>query len=60
MKLMEWFGKAMFVDLYVRGLLPTKITPRQLLEPLSTTYAQGRDIRAHMEQVERERVQEPI
>jgi hypothetical protein len=53
-KIITWFGKAMFVDLYEDDLLPANITPVQLLDHLGTTYSQGRDYRRHMEQVEKD------
>ena len=52
-KLIAWFGKPMFVDLFKDGLLPNTLTPKELLAHLETTYSQGRDYRRHMEQVER-------
>ena len=54
LRLITWFGKSMFDDLHVDGLLPTTITPSELLEHLSLTYSQGFDHRRHMEQVEKE------
>jgi hypothetical protein len=51
-KIIEWFGKAYFVDLHVNGLLPPDVTPRKLLQHLSDTYAQPRDHRRHMVTVE--------
>jgi hypothetical protein len=51
-KLIEWFGKSMFMDLYVNELLPASITPKDLLQHLTDTYALGADNRRYMEQVE--------
>ena len=51
-KIIEWFGKELFVDLFVDGLLPTTITPRELLTHLSSTYGLTIDYRKHMENVE--------
>ena len=51
-KLIEWFGKPMFMDLYVDELLPASITPRELLTHLSDTYALGADNRRYMERIE--------
>ena len=50
-KLVEWFGKAMFVDLHRKGSLPTDITPRAMLEHLEVTYGTAKDYRTCMEQV---------
>ena len=51
-KTIAWFGKEMFVDLHVDGILPPTITPAELIEHLESTYSQGRDNRRHMETVE--------
>ena len=51
-KLIEWFGESMFVDLYIDEMLPTKITPRELLEHLTATYAKSADNRRYMAQVD--------
>jgi hypothetical protein len=53
-KLLEWFGKAMFVDLYVRGKLPAAMTPSEMLDHLASTYAQSKDYRRHMEHINKE------
>ena len=53
-KVLGWFGKAMFVDLYEDDMLPPTITPTELIEHLARTYSQGRDNRRHMEAVETE------
>ena len=53
-KLVEWFGKEMFVDLHRDGVLPNTKTPKELVEHLNKTYALPRDYRRHMEQVEKE------
>ena len=29
-KIIQWFGKELFVDLFVDGLLPTTVTPKEL------------------------------
>ena len=47
-KIIEWFGKPMFVDLQVNGLLPSTKTPNDLLEHLTKTYAQGRAHRRYL------------
>ena len=47
-KLLEWFGKSMFVDLHVNKALPTSTTPREMLEHLKKTYAKPRHYRQHM------------
>lgn len=47
-KLIEWFGKSMFVDLFVKGALPATTTPTELLTHLCTTYSQGRDNRRYI------------
>lgn len=51
-KLLEWFGKSMFHDLWEKGALPVTRTPRDLLEHLEQTYGTPRDYRISMEQVE--------
>lgn len=51
-KIIEWFGKEMFTDLHVQGMLPVTKTPKDLLEHLSATYAQVDDQRWHMDDVE--------
>ena len=53
-KIIEWFGKALFVDLYQNGLLPVTKTPRELLQHLTDTYALPRDRRRHLEEVDKE------
>ena len=50
-KLIEWFGKSMFVDMHVNKALPTSTTPRDMLEHLEKTYAKPRHYRQHMEAV---------
>ena len=52
-KLTEWFGKSMFLDLHVNDMLPVTTTPNEMIEHLTTTYCQGRDNRRYMEQVEK-------
>ena len=54
LKIIEWFGKPMFVDLYVNDMLPVTTTPTELIEHLRETYCQGRDNRRYMEQVEKD------
>ncbi len=49
--IIEWFGKAMFLDLYVDRQLPIDKTPRDLLEYLASTYATPRTNRQYMENV---------
>ena len=51
-RLIEWFGKSMFVDMYENEMLPATTTPTDLLGHLTATYSQGRDNRRYMEQVE--------
>ena len=53
-KIIVWFGRPLFVDLHIDGILPITTTPKELLQHLASTYAQGRDHRRHMEQVEKE------
>ena len=50
-KIIEWFGEAMFLDLYVDELLPNDETPRSLLKHLEDTYSNGNDHRRLMEEV---------
>ena len=50
-KLIKWFGKSMFVDLYKNEMLPVTTTPRDMLDHLTKTYAQTRDNRRHMKTV---------
>ncbi len=50
-KLIEWFGKDMFLDLYVNKQLPVHITPRELLDYLAKTYANPRTNRQYMESI---------
>ena len=52
-KLLEWFGKSMFVDLHVNKALPALTTPRQMLEHLEQTYAKPRHYRQHMTTVQK-------
>ena len=54
MKLITWFGRAMFNDLYKNDMLPPAVTPRELLEHLAETYSQGTDNRHHMERVKKD------
>ena len=51
-KLIEWFGKEMFLDLYVDGLLPITTTPKELLAHLEKTYSKSRDRRRYMKEVD--------
>ena len=51
-KITEWFGKEMFVDLFVKGVLPPNVTPKELLEHIATTYATPHSNRICMETVE--------
>ena len=50
-KLISWFGKEMFLDLFHNGLLPTRKTPKDLLQHLTDTYALPRDNRQYLKQV---------
>ncbi len=49
--LIEWYGKAMFLDLHVNKQLPVNLTPRDLLDYLEKTYANPRINRQYMETV---------
>ena len=51
-KLMTWFGKEMFVDLFKKGILPPAKTPNDLLAHISSTYATPSANRICMEAVE--------
>ena len=51
-KLIEWFGKELFVDLFVDGLLPNTATPKELIGHLTTTYAKFSNNRRYMEEVD--------
>ena len=53
-KIMTWFGKERFVDLFVDGLLPPRVTAQELLEHISETYATPQANRTCMEKVEDE------
>ena len=53
-KLLEWFGKPLFVDLFVNGMLPTARTPKELITHLEATYANTRDYRRFIDEVEKE------
>ena len=53
-KLNEWFGTAMFVDMYRDGALPPETTPNMMFEHLEGTYAQPNHFRLLMTEVERE------
>ena len=52
-KLIEWFGKPMFVDMHVNKALPASTTPKAMLEHLAGTYAKPRHYRQHMAQVQK-------
>jgi hypothetical protein len=51
-KLVDWFGREMFVDLHAEGALPTTTAPREMLDHLADTYAQASDCRRYLEAVE--------
>ena len=51
-KILEWFGKDVFLDLLKDGVLPPSVTPRKMLEHVSATYATAYSNRMHMETVE--------
>ena len=51
-KIVDWFGKAMFLDLFRDGALRPTVTPVELLEHIATTYATPNANRICMEEVE--------
>ena len=51
-KVIAWFGKELFVDLHKEGLLPSTVTPRELIDHLRGTYAKFSDNRRYMEEVD--------
>ena len=51
-KIMMWFGKEMFVDLFVNGVLPPRVTAQELLSHIAETYATPQANRICMEKVE--------
>ena len=51
-KIMEWFGKAMFHDLFKNDALPPTVTPSDLLAHIEATYATPSANRICMEEVE--------
>lgn len=53
-KLIEWFRKAVFNDLYRDGILPRAVTPREMLSHISEVYAGLRHNRRYMTQVKEE------
>ena len=51
-KIVEWFGKEMFVNLFIKGILPPNTTPTELLDHNTKTYATPHSNRVYMETVE--------
>ena len=51
-KMIGWFGEELFVDMHTDGELPTEVTPREMLDHLSETYAKPHHYRKHMNQAE--------
>ena len=57
-KITEWFGKEMFVDLFIKDILPPTVTPKELLKHVAMTYATPHSNRLYMEKIE-ERINGP-
>ena len=51
-KILEWFGKDVFLDLLKDGVLPPSVTPNEMLEHIENVYATPQNNRVYMEQVE--------
>ena len=54
LELTEWFGKEMFLDPQVDGLLPTTTTPGESIEHSTATHSSCGNRRQHMEEIEAE------
>ena len=52
-KLVNWFGKSMFVDMHVNKSLPALTTPRMILEHLKGTHAKPCHHRQHVAEVQK-------
>ena len=50
--LIQWYGKAMYVDMDDKGIDNPATTPRQMIEHLEKVYCTSRDFRRHAELVD--------